>query len=582
MRRALPEALASELGRLDPAAIDQVSRDAWPDVRDADELHDALLTLIALPEAAEAGSSPGAALRARVAEAVPQWEMHFDELTRQNRATRAEKDGRRYWVCAERAAIFKQIFGSASFADSLPDIGGAASSQPWQPSKEDALLAMITGWISHSGPTTAAELAGLLGIPPEQVDKALLRLEAGGSILRGQFTNTPGQQMEWCERRLLARIHRLTVGELRKQVQPVTPAQFMRWLLRWQHVAPGTQLTGERGVLEILRQLQGFEAPANSWERQIFKQRVADYAPQVLDHLCLTGAVGWGRLSPHPATLETVTSGGRRVIPTRVAPIAFFVRDDADWMAARRGDNNDDGQQALGLSAAAREVHAFLRERGASFFPDIVRGTRRLKAEVETGLWELVTAGLITADGFDNLRALIDPKRRAGQGSGRTARPRHSSGRWSLLYTGAATDRATDRADDRDRALEAICGVLLRRYGVVFREVLVRESILPPWRELLGMLRRLEGRGEVRGGRFVTDFLGEQFALPIAVESLRATRRESAVGETVIVSAADPLNLAGIVVPGDRVAANSGAFVAFHDGAAADLAAPTTAMSAAL
>jgi len=273
--------------------------------------------------------------------------------------------------------------------------------------------------------------------------------------------------------------------------------------------------------------------------------------------------------------LEAVTSGGRRVIPTSVAPIAFFVRDDADWMTARRGH---DGGQAQGLSAAAREVHTFLRERGASFFPDIVRATGRLKSEVETGLWELVTAGLITADGFDNLRALIDPKRRAGQGTGRSARPRHSSGRWSLLYV----DVPADQGADRDHALEAICGVLLRRYGVVFREALARESILPPWRELLGMFRRLEGRGEVRGGRFVTDFLGEQFALPIAVESLRAMRREPAAGEIVTVSAADPLNLVGIVVPGDRVAANSGAFVTFRDGAAADSPAPIAAMSAAL
>ncbi len=220
------------------------------------------------------------------------------------------------------------------------------------------------------------------------------------------------------------------------------------------------------------------------------------------------------------------------MIPTSVAPIAFFVRDDADWMAARRGHSqNDDGQRALGLSAAemAREVHAFLQERGAfSFSPTSCVARRRLKAEVETGLWELVTAGLITADGFDNLRALIDPKRRAGHGSGRSARPRHSSGRWALLHSGGASDRGADQAANRDGALEAICGVLLRRYGVVFREVLVRESILPPWRELLGTLRRLEDRGEVRGGRFVTDFLGEQFALPIAVESLRAMRREAA------------------------------------------------------
>jgi len=438
---------------------------------------------------------------------------------------------------------------------------------------------MITGWMAHAGPTTAGELAEVLGVPLPEIDKALLRLEAGGSVLRGQFTNAARREKEWCERRLLARIHRLTIGEMRKQVQPVTPAQFMRWLLRWQHAAPGTQLAGERGTLEIVRQLQGFEAPANSWEHRILRQRVTGYAPQVLDQLCLTGAVGWGRLSPHPATLEAVTSGGRRVIPTSVAPIAFFVRDDADWMAARRVQ---EGQQAQGLSAAAREVHAFLRERGASFFPDIVRGSGRLKAEVETGLWELVTAGLITADGFDNLRALIDPKRRAGYGTGRSARPRHSSGRWSLLYVDGPAEQGADPSADSDRALEAICSVILRRYGMVCREVLARESILPPWRELVGMLRRLEGRGEVRGGRFVTDFLGEQFALPIAVDSLRAGRREPAGGEIVTVSAADPLNLIGIVVPGDRVAANSGAFVTFRDGAAADSAAPVAAMSAAL
>jgi ATP-dependent helicase Lhr and Lhr-like helicase len=568
MRRALPEALASELGRLDPAAIDEVRHDAWPDVRDADELHDALLTFVALPQPEPGGPSHLGALRERAAASIPKWQPYFAELAHQNRVARANCDGRAYWVCAERAAMCKQIFGVASFDSPLPEITTAAAS------RADAILAMLTGWMSHSGPATAAELADLLGIAQSEIDKALLRLEADGSILRGQFTAVAAQT-EWCERRLLARIHRLTLGELRKQVQPVTPAQFMRWLLRWQHATPGMQLTGERGTLEILRQLQGFEAPANSWEHRILRQRISNYSPQILDQLCLTGAVGWGRLSPHPATLETVTSGGRRVIPTSVAPLTFFVRDEADWMTARRGH---EGQQGQGLSPAARDVHAFVRERGASFFPDIVRGTGRLKSEVETGLWELVTAGLITADGFDNLRALIDPKRRAGQGTGRSARPRHTSGRWALLHT----ENLGESGGDRDRALEAICNILLRRYGVVFREVLARESILPPWREVIAMLRRLESRGEVRGGRFVTDFLGEQFALPIAVESLRAMRREPAAGETVTVSAADPLNLVGIIVPGDRVAANSAAFVTFRDGAAAEPAPAIAAMSAAL
>ena len=336
----------------------------------------------------------------------------------------------------------------------------------------------------------------------------------------------------------------------------MTPAQFMRWLLRWQHVAPGSQLLGERGTLEALQQLQGFEAPARSWERQILARRVAAYDPKVLDHLCLTGAVGWGRLSPHPATLEAVTVEGRRVIPTSVAPITFFVREDSDWMIPRRKPE----EEAQGLSRAASEALLFLRQRGASFFADVVRGTGRLKAEVETALWELVAGGMITADGFDNLRALIDPKRRSGHGSGRTTRPRHSAGRWSLLYSDAPVDRAS--------ALEATCWMLLRRYGVVFREVLARETILPRWRELLIALRRLEDRGEVRGGRFVSGFLGEQFALPIALESLRAMRGVQPDGETITLSSADPLNFVGILVPGERVSSASGKLVAFRDGVA--------------
>ena len=334
----------------------------------------------------------------------------------------------------------------------------------------------------------------------------------------------------------------------------------MRWLLRWQHVAPGTQVQGERATLEVLRQLQGFEIPANAWERQILARRIANYDPQWLDQLCLTGSVGWGRLSPHPATLEDSAAGKRRVIPTSVAPITFFVREEADWMTSQNPAANQ--PEARGLSDGARQVLDFLRQRGASFFADIVRGTDKLKAEVETALWELVAAGVVTADGFDNLRSLIDPKRRAGQGSGRTARPRHSSGRWALLYT--------DGIVERNRTVEATCWMLLKRYGIVFRDVLARETNLPKWRELQMAFRRLEDRGEIRGGRFVDGFLGEQFALPVAVESLRATRKMPATGEAITLSAADPLNLVGILVPGERVPAISGRTVAFRDGTPVD------------
>jgi ATP-dependent Lhr-like helicase len=474
-------------------------------------------------------------------------------------------NGQNFWVAAERARTFSQIFPSATFDSPLPELQSPASAgneaeSKELPSREDALHSLITGWITHSGPVTANELAGVLGLPVSEIDKSLLRIEASGVILRGKFTDPSSPETEWCERRLLARIHRLTLGQLRKQIQSVTPAQFMNWLLRWQHVAPSTQLLGERGTLEAIRQLQGFEAPANSWERQILKRRVADYDPAVLDQFCLTGAVGWGRLSPHPATLEALTDAKRRVIPTSVAPITFFVREEAEWMIPRR-DSADVDMTGLGADAAA--VLRFLRQRGASFFAEIVRGTGKLKSEVEAALWELVAAGLLTADGFDNLRALIDPKRRSGQGAGRATRPRHSSGRWSLLFSG--------EAHDHNRALEATCWMLLRRYGIVFREVLSRETNLPKWRELLTALRRLEDRGEIRGGRFVGGgFLGEQFALPVAVESLRAMRNQQPSGEQITISAADPLNLVGIIVPGERVAANSGKVVSFRDGVAVE------------
>jgi ATP-dependent helicase Lhr and Lhr-like helicase len=554
MRRMLPETVLGEIGRLDPVTIAEVCDDAWPDVRDAEELHDALLTLIALPAGHYSGALLGNRLRSKLQESLNAWNPFFEQLVADRRAGLAHAGSETYWVAAEGVPLFTQISPSAHFEIAPATIHGLALS------RDESLLNVVTGWMSHVGPITANQLASALALPASDMEKSLLRLESSGVVLRGKFTDPHTDQTEWCERRLLARIHRLTLGQLRREIQSVTPAQFMNWQLRWQHVAPGTHLLGERGTLEAIRQLQSYEAPANSWERQILKRRIADYDPKVLDQLCLTGAVGWGRLSPHPATLEALTDGKRRVIPTSVAPITFFVREDADWMIPRRegGEANP-----TGLSPDAAAVHLYLRQRGASFFADIVRGTGKLKSEVETALWELVAAGLLTADGFDNLRALIDPKRRSGQGGGKTSRPRHSAGRWSLLYSG--------ENHDRGRALEATCWMLLRRYGIVFRELLARETILPKWRELLITLRRLEDRGEVRGGRFVGNFLGEQFALPLAVESLRAVRNQQPSGEVITVSAADPLNLVGIIVPGERVAANSGKVVAFRDGVAVPL-----------
>jgi ATP-dependent Lhr-like helicase len=584
MRRTLPESVLQEVGALDPAAIAEVRAGAWPDVRDADELADTLHTLIALPE-------NFAPVDQRTS--VEAWQGMFEVLRRSNRATRVRipkvispQPGAAalhnefgpqapspaseacFWVSAEKAKAFLAIYPGAQFEDRLPEIAGET------PSADDALKAMVTGWLSHLGPTKALTLAQTLSLPIAEIDKTLLRIEATGLILRGNFTNKPMAEatgspasapvalagLEWCERRLLARIHRLTLGSLRKQIEPVTAAVFMRWLLRWQHVSPGSQTRAEHGTLQVLRQLQGFEIPASAWERQVLARRISNYEPKLLDQLSLTGAVGWGRLTPHPAMLEDSAGGSRRVVPTSVAPITFFVRDEAEWMAlpSVRSAHQEAEQEIRGLGPGAREVLSFLRTRGASFFADIVRGTGKLKSEIETALWELVAAGLVTADGFDNLRALIDPKRRSGQGSGKSNRPRHSAGRWSLLHP--------PHGEDGSKALESVCRVLLERYGVVFRELLVRESMLPRWRDLLIAFRRLEDRGEIRGGRFISGFIGEQFALPIAVESLRAMKSLPPSGEIITISAADPLNLAGIVVPGERVPAISGKQVSFRDG----------------
>ena len=521
--------------------------------------------------------------------------MH--QLVETRRAVFAFVGDREFWVASEKAKDFSSIYVDVSFSPDPPELLSSTSTH------EAILDRALLGWMQHTGPLTTQELSDLFAVSnndnfpealatidapvttapetinhqgnrshvsPASIDISLLRLEATGAILRGHFRSTFGE-IEWCDRRLLARIHRLTVATLRKQIEPVTAALFMHWLLRWQHLAPGTSLRGEHGLLEALRQLQGFEIPASAWERHILARRVADYDGAALDHLCLMGVAGWGRLSPHPATLDDHTQRTRRIVPTSVAPITFFLREECEWMQPRV---HEDAPEP-GLSTSAQLVLDSLRRRGASFFADLQRITALDRLEVERGLWELVAAGFVTADGFDNLRGLIS-KARPTAVSSRAKRPRHTAGRWSLLWnanddapaTAATTaNRANESAPSTPERIEATCWMLLRRYGIVFREVLARESNLPKWRELQLAFRRLEDRGKVRGGRFVSGFVGEQFALPIAVESVRETRNLPASSDLITISAADPLNLVGIIVPGERISAIGPRTVSFRAGA---------------
>lgn len=534
LRRVLPSSVVEQMGMLDPGAIQTVVEQAWPDVRNAEELHDLLQTVIALPSV-------------RFAD---EWIPYMDELLKRGSGGSVNVSGETFWCAAEKLRVVEAAYPSAQWTVrpaslNLPDISG-----------EESVFEIIRGWMAFCGPVTAQHLVEFLKLQLEDVTAALLRLEVSGAILRGQFKPdarassiqhppsgirhlASGIELEWCHRRLLERIHRLTLGALRKRIEPVTAAEFVRWLFRWQHVAPGTQLRGERGLLEVIRQLQGFELPARAWETEIFAKRIRDYNPAMLDKLCWTGNVGWGRFSSPSGSLL-------RTIPNAAAPVTFFVREDCQWLVS----HSDFKPEPDGVNSETALVFSALQQKGASFLSDLIRYTKLRKNEVEAALWELVTLGVVTADGFDSMRSLLDRK------GGRLARGQ--AGRWSILQF--------EESDEAEKRIEETCRLLLNRYGVVFRDVLQRETLIPRWRDLLHAFRRMEDRGEVRGGRFVSGFVGEQFAVPLAVDSLRAVRKTEPSGEVVIVSAADPLNLVGIVTPGDRITSTSLTSIPCRDG----------------
>ena len=450
-------------------------------------------------------------------------------------------------------ALARAAYPGAASAEALPAV---EPSRALPESRAGAAAEILRGWLDSLGPRKASELERLLLLPADTVGAALAQLEAEGQILRGRFRpDLPPGETEWCNRRVLARIHRLTLGRLRREIEPVSTGDYMRFLFRWQHVGLGARLHGVDGLFQVIRQLQGVEAPAAAWEAHILPTRVAHYKPEMLDRLCLSGEVAWGRFSPHPAFAADGGEQGRRVRPTKAAPIAVLPRESLEtWQAGTQPDVS-----AERLSHPAREILQALEAGGASFFADLRRRTGRLASEVEDGLWELVTAGLATADAFENLRSLMDPKRRRGEGRGRNARPRHAAGRWAILR-GCESPTETE-VEERARRL-------LDRWGVLFRDALKREPLAPAWRDLLPVLRRMEARGEIRGGRFVAAFVGEQFALPDAVDLLRATRRAEEDGEAVVVHAADPLNLVGVLLPGERAGAASDRKIRFERGVA--------------
>ncbi len=567
VRRGLPAATVERIGGLDPSAVEAVLAESQVEPRDPDELHDLLLDAGALPEAMGRARGLGDL---------------FEALVADRRAARLEGDPP-LWVVAERRSLAALVWPAHRF---VPDVAEPpARRAPSWSDREGALGEIVRGHLAFHGPTTAARIAAPLGVGPSDVEGALAQIELGGGVLRGRFLSAPSDRadlsegVQWCERRLLARINRRMLDGLRREIEPVTAADFLRFLFGWQNVRPGSQLHGQPGLARVIAQLQGYEAAAGAWERAILPARLVGYDSAWLDALCLSGGVAWGRLAARPA-------GGT---PSRAAPIALCRRANLPWLLAPDTESFDEAA----LSAPARDILGHLTGRGASFLDEIIGGTRRLRTEVEDALGELVSAGRVTGDGFSGLRALISATQTRGgararwhsRWSRRTGGP-VGAGRWAILRraepdSGDATSAADGRklptaaqaisaseaaAASEEARHEALARQYIRRYGVVFRDLLAREGHAPVWRDLVRVYRRMEMSGELRGGRLVGGFVGEQFAAPNAVDALRATRRDEKRGETVRLSACDPLNLVGIVTPGQRVQATLANTVVYLDG----------------
>ncbi|HWP94181.1 MAG TPA: DEAD/DEAH box helicase [Gammaproteobacteria bacterium] len=580
---------AAALATLDPAAIARVRAEAWPDARNADELHDALVVLGFLTAEeggrgplAEVGSEAGSADAAgAVAGAQPMpsdWRSFFAELCAAARATEvALPQGQRLWVAAER---LEEVLTVCPAAVPTPDIVPVRNPDG-PPVRDEALRELVRSRLEGLGPMTAEALAAPLGLAVADVEAALLALQHEGFVMQGRYTpdarsdaGSAEQDMqhppvEWCERRLLARINHYTVRKLRAEIEPVSAVDYLRFLIGW-HRLDARRSQGEAALDDALARLEGFPVPAAAWEREILPARVAGYLPLMLDRLCATGRLTWARFArPKP---PRDAAAGRHAAPVRATPIVLAARGNlAYWRRFAPAEYDD-----VRLGAEAERVREALRQHGASFFNDLVEATGLLRSQVEAALAELVAQGLVTCDTFAGLRALTAAPERWRRGASVRDRYRQrrlagfdvdEAGRWSLVRARvAAIDSDTRDTAFDDEALWHIAGVLLRRWGIVFRRLLEREPALPPWRDLLYVYRRMEARGEVRGGRFVQGFSGEQFAHPDAVGALRAVRRAERQGELVSVSAVDPLNLLGIVTPGPRVPALAANRILYRDG----------------
>jgi ATP-dependent Lhr-like helicase len=527
-RRWLDPSDAADIGKLDPEAIARVREEAWPDAGSSDELHDALMWLTFMTERECAGN--------------PTWPQLMQELSATGRAVQLTLDSRvRLWVATERRALF--------------------------PPCDASLVDIVRGRLEGLGPVTAASIADSLGVATVGIDVALAALQAEGFAMRGRYTADAVEE-EWCERRLLARIHRYTVKRLRAEIEAVSAKDFLRFLGEWQRVLPAARMQGSDALAAVLAQLEGYEAPAGAWESEIIPARIAEYDPAWLDEHCRSGRFMWTRLAARGATASSAPAAPARtapVSPIRSTPLVLLARRNASAWSALVGRTESER-----LTSKAQAVADLIKEQGASFFDEIAQHARLLPTEAEDALAELVAQGLVNSDSFAGLRVLLMPRARRGRLQSYAARHRRSAtlfgmadaGRWALVRRPNSAD-----SERRESDVEHVVRTLLRRWGVIFWKLLAREAQwLPPWREILMCCRRLEARGEIRGGRFIAGFSGEQYATPEAVGLLREIRRKPPTQQYLSLSAADPLNLVGIITPGPRLASLAGNRLLYQDG----------------
>ena len=564
-RRFMHPADASELGRLSPEAIAQVRSEAWPGFNDAEELHDALMVLGAMTEWEGKGDNPAQTNH-------PAW---LAQLAEDKRAAILKTGKQTLWICAERLPLIEAVYAGAEIDPPLSP-AGTATGKEW--TKETALVELVRGRLECSGPVTEAQLAALFESSRTEINGALLALQNEGYAMQGRFTDAAGSAgdagaTEWCERGLLARIHRYTIRSLRDEIQPVTAANYMRFLFRW-HGMDENRPQGDNALLTAIDKLEGFPIPAAAWEKDILPARVKDYSVTSLDRLCSAGRIVWARLLTNKYRRKIDQASSSKMVLLRNTPVALMGREHLGLWQKLQASKTDEKPE---LSAAAEKISAVLQQQGASFFIDLVHKTGLLRTHTEEALAELAACGVVTSDSYSGLRALITPSNKRPAYARRSYHRRKmpmvnnvdAAGRWSIISQPGETPEdkpAPNWFNTDENTLNAVAGKLLERYGVVFRKVLEREAGLPPWRELLYVYRRMEARGEIRGGHFVEGFGGEQFALADAIALLRKQKREPRELPPVVISATDPLNLTGIIQPGERIPALHTNRILFRNG----------------